>query len=311
MDEVAIPSWGLHISTHVSAHLRPEMKAVWEGLGPGFAFAPSYPRSGGFDVYVKDRCKDAESLHWQAVFDVFEDGVGQAMYEGFRELLAQEFAKYPDDDFGTARFQMSSQMRTYLAPSPTAVYANSVLPFTPCLSRDLWNLAAAIPLSVTSGKKMYLHLLKQHLPEALSVPVCSGGKLMGPRALAPGLWLRLRMDRLRDWCRYHRQRLARLPVVGPAFGRLGLVPHAEEEREELLDAVVRGADPGHPDLDADVVRRFQQARPPYSWPERLGRRILFYWQIWHCIMEGRLTARNTEAFLHEAMQKVPGEERGT
>jgi len=188
------------------------------------------------------------------------------------------------------------------------VYANAVLPFTPGLSRGLWNLAASIPLSVTSEKKLYLKMLKQHLPEALSVPVCSGGKLMGRRAFAPGLWLRARLDVSRCWCRYHWGRLPRLPVVGPTFGRLGLIPHAEHERNELLDAVVRNADPDHPDLDADTFRRLQQEEPPYSWTARLGRRMLFYWQAWRWIMEGRLTTWNAEAFLQEEMQRTP---RGT
>ena len=283
------------------------MHAVWEGLGPGFAFAPSYPRSGGFQVYIKDRCKDRTTLHWQAVFSTFSKIAGQAMYEGFRDLLARETGKYPNDDFGTARFQMSSQMRTFLAPSPVAVYANMVLPYTPALSKSLWNLAAAIPLSVTAGKKLYLRVLEQHFPEALSVPICSGGKLISRQAFTPGLWLRGNWDVVRHWCRYHWKRLPRLPFAGSSLGRLGLNRDADHTPDDLLDAVVRRAEADHPDLDADAVRRLQQAKPPYTWPVRLGRRMLFYWQIWRFIMQGRLTASNAETFLQEDVPKTSGD----
>ena len=113
MNEVVMPSMRLYISPFVAEGIRPEMKAVWEGLGPGFAFAPSYPLSGGFKVYLKDRCKDIESLHWQAAQSTFSPQLGHDMYDSFRALLKREMGKHPDDDFGTARFQMESQMRRF------------------------------------------------------------------------------------------------------------------------------------------------------------------------------------------------------
>ena len=267
--------------------------------GHGTYHAATYPLSGGFAVYLQDRCKDRDSLHWQVALSVFSDGVGQAMYEGFKQLLGHEIGKYTDDDFGTARFQMCSQMRTFLALPPVAVYANAVLPFTPGLSRGLWNLAASIPLSVTLDKKLYLRLFTQHLPEAIRVPICTGGNLVNHRAFAPALWTREKLDSLRHQCRYYWQRLPRLPVVGPTFGKLGLIPQAEKERNELLDTVIRLIPPDHPDLNADTVRRLQKAEPPYDWTARVGRRMLFYWQTWRWIMENRLTTWNAETFLQE------------
>ena len=301
MNEVATQSMVLRMSPHVSEHIRPEMEAVWEGLGPGFAFAPSYPLSGGFATYLKDRCKDRDSPHWQAAFSVFSDSMGQAMYEAFRDLLRREMAKYTDDDFGTARFQMATQMRRFLALAPLAVYSNAVLPFTPCLSKDLWDLAAAIPLSVTSQKKLYIQLYKDHLPEAMAVPVCSGGKLVGPTGFAPALWARSRLKSLGGWSRYHWGRLPRLPIIGPAIDGMGLSRHGTKNRNVLFDAVVRHAHPDHPDLNPDRIRALQEESPPYSWPARLGRRMLFYWQTWRWILEGRLTTWNAETFMDQEL----------
>jgi hypothetical protein len=90
--------------------------------------------------------------------------------------------------------------------------------------------------------------------------------------------------------------MPKLPGIGPAMGRLGMITQAESEHNALLDAVVQQIIPEHGDLNAETVRRFQQASPPYDWPTRLGRRMLFYWQTWRWVMEGRLTMESAETF---------------
>jgi hypothetical protein len=299
MAEVTIPSMVLYMSTNVAAALKPEMKAVWEGLGPGFVFAPSYPKSGGFKTYLKDRCKDRDTLHWQAVFSTFSGATGQAMYEEFHQALTREMKKYPDDDFGTARFQMSTQMRRFLASNPLTVYANTVLPFTPGLSKDIWNLAGRIPLHVTSGMKLYMQLFKEYLPEAIRIPVCSGGKLFSAKPFAPELRWQAMRNQFGHGARYHFQRLPRLPVIGHLLEKSGLVSLPEREYNALFDAVVQKVSPDNLDLDSNEVLRLQRARPPLDWRTRLGRRLLFYWQVWNWVMEGSLTTWSAESFFQK------------
>ena len=297
INEVMIPSMVLYMSPHVFDHIQPEMKAVWEGLGPGFVFAPSYPVPGGFASYKKDRCLNLDSLQWQAALSIFSTETGQGMYENYKDLLNAEIAKYPDDDFGTARFQMANQMRNYLAPSPLTVYASKVLPFTPGLSKELWNLAGSIPLSVMANMKLYKKVFKDYLPEAFSVPVCSGAKLISSKKYAPELWARRRFNALGHKAKYYWQRLPRLPVVGSLIEKSGIIPPQEREENPLFDAVVRAISPDHPELNADTVKMLQAALPPYSWSARLGRRFLFYWQVWQWVMQGKLTTGNADSFL--------------
>jgi hypothetical protein len=179
-----------------------------------------------------------------------------------------------------------------------------VLPFTPGLSKEIWNLAGKIPLSVTSGMKLYMQVFKEHLPEAMTVPICSGGKLMSANSFAPELWLQARRNEFGRWSRYHWQRLPSLPVIGPVLEKSGLVSLAEREHNVLFDAVVQMISPDHPDLNADAVRRLQRAQPPFDWETRLGRRFLFYWQVWRWVMKGRLTTWNAETFMqHDLLGK--------
>lgn len=299
IDEVSVQSLVGHMVIYVAEYLKPEMGAVWEGLGPGFAFAPAYPLTGGFSTYLKDRCRDIDTQQWQAVQSVFSKPVWQAMYENFRELLINEISQFSDDDFGTARFQMANQMRYYLANNPATVYAHTALPFTPALSKDLWNLAGSIPLSVTSDMKLYFKLYADYLPEALNVPFCSGGRGISHKAFTPVLDAEARLSSLASSIRYHWKRLPRTPGLGPMLNKLGLTPNVRSEYNPLIEEVIQRIPPDHPSLNADSVLRLQKDEPPYSWPSRLCRRTLFYWQIWQCVMEGKLTAGNATTFLKQ------------
>jgi len=74
----------------------------------------------------------------------------------------------------------------------------------------------------------------------------------------------------------------------------------------LIDLVVERVNPDHSEINADVVRVLQTKKPPYDWPSRLGRRFLFYWQVWRWIMEGRLTAANADSFYQQLSFKSDG-----
>ncbi|MBN2212136.1 MAG: hypothetical protein JW709_12130 [Sedimentisphaerales bacterium] len=297
MNEIAIPSMNLYITPHVAHHIQSSMTSAWEGLGPGFAFAPAYPLPGGFATYQADRCKDRDSLHWQTIFSIFADGLGQAMYDDFRQAFTDDISQYADDDFGVAKFQMSSQMRRGLSISPLMVYANRVLPFTPCLSKAMWNLAAQIPRGVTAHHQLYLKIFAEFFPEASSVPFCSGSKFFSYRSFTPDLWAWKKLGQALGKCRYYGRRLGRTPLIGSVLRGMGVKSSDNKWTNDLLDTVIRQVSPDDTDLNADTVRCLQQKTPPFTWSTRLARRMLFYRQMWLWIMEGRLTPKNLDTLL--------------
>jgi len=297
MNEVAIPSMNLYITPHVAHHVQSSMQSVWEGLGPGFAFAPAYPLPGGFATYQADRCKDRDSLHWQTVFSIFAPGWGETMYDDFRRVFTEDMSQYPDDDFGVAKFQMSSQMRRGLSISPLMVYANRVLPFTPCLSKAMWDLAAQIPRSVTAHHQLYLKLFAEYFPEAGSVPFCSGCKFFSYRSFTPDLWAWKKLGQAWEKGRYYKRRLDRTPVMGPVLRRLGVESSDNKWTNDLLDTVIRQVSPDDADLNADAVSSLQKQTPPFTWTTRLARNMLFYRQIWLWMMQGKLTPKHFDMLL--------------
>jgi hypothetical protein len=298
MSEVAVPCMKLFI-TKISQYIRPEMKAVWEGVGPGFGFAPAYPYPGAFDEYLKNRCRPTTSLHWNAARYVFSPAMAGRMETEFTELLKTEIGHYANDEFGVARFQMDTQMRRRLGLNPTKVYANHVLPFTPCVSKEFWNVAARIPHTVTASQQLYLKLFRDHFPQAHRVPFCSGGTLYGSRRFTPGLWSVRMASSLEKQISYYWSRTPRLPVAGAAFKSLGAGQDRRIGRHNLMDRVIQRIDPDQEDLDATGVAAVKAARPPYDWNVRLGRSLLFYWQTWRWDMEGQLSTWNADSFLHQ------------
>jgi hypothetical protein len=290
MSDAAFPTLRLFIA-RVWRYLRPGMGAIWEGLGPGFGFSSPYPRPGGFDVYLEDRCKSGDCLLWQAVRSTFARKLADEMYGEFHEVLQEELDKYSDDEFGVAHFQVNNQMRCRMAVNPTKVYTNIVAPFTPGLSKAYWDGVGSIPHHITAGGKLYLDLLLQHFPEAVRVPICSGGKFYTHKAFTPVLWTTKALARARQrFCYY--------------YGRLRRLGGSEQSRTSgmnpLVSQVLKTIEADHPDLNAEAVHALARSKPPYDWHQVLARNILFYWQTWRWTMEGRLSTRNTVSFLeHE------------
>ena len=54
------------------------------------------------------------------------------------------------------------------------------------------------------------------------------------------------------------------------------------------DRALSQVDVDHPDLDGDGIRWLRQQGPPYDAATRRARQLLFHWQAWRWIMEGRL-----------------------
>lgn len=295
MNEVAIPSLDLFIAK-VWQFLRPEIHAVWEGVMPGYGFAPPYPAPGGFSGYRSGRVKPADSLAWQIAMKTFAKPDSGSMHEEFELLLQEEIDSYADDEFGVNQFQLNNQMRRRLGINPCQVLANYVLPFTPCISKDFWNIAGALPLSVRGDKKLYKYLLKEYFPDALKVPVCSGGELYSPRAIAPLLLLKEQKESFNKRLNYYMKRLPRLPLVRNISRKMSRSIGADINQNLLVANVVRSINPEHPEVNADMVRIVQDDENSQEWPVKLSRSMLFYWQVWHWVMEGRLTTWNADSF---------------
>jgi hypothetical protein len=225
------------------------------------------------------------------------------MKEDFVELLGEETARYPNDEFGVTRFQVNNRMRRCISLDPTKVYANYVLPFIPCVSRKFWNLAAKIPRTVTVHKQLHIKLFKEHFPEAMRLPFCSGGSLYSPHTFTPRLWALATTSMLHKRGMYYWHRLGRLPVAGRLLLRLGAGANRRGEANRLVEQIVQIINPEHEDLNSDAVKAIRRMRPPYDWKTRIARNLLFYWQVWRWVMEAQLTTWNAETFLQQESEQ--------
>ena len=272
MNDVATPSLQLFIA-QVSAHVLPEMGAVWEGVGPGFALAFPHIPSPDLPVYLKHRCQASGSPAWQAAGKLFARH--RDIHDAFQETLAAAVAACPNGDCGLLQFEARHQMRNRMAHNPLKVYANDVLCFTPGIGKEFWSLAASIPYREKWGFKLYREIFRRHFPEAMKTPFCSMGQLY-------------RGGRLPDASYYAAQFFpppgARL--VANALKRLGW---DRSRHAAVVERVISRVDPDHPDLCHDLVAAIKRRQVPHDQVTNHARLLLFYWQVWRWVMEGALS----------------------
>jgi hypothetical protein len=281
MNEVATASLGLGIA-QVSAFIRPDMQAVWEGVFPGYTLVPPHQPPGGFEAYLRQECVLWDSHKWQAAARVFARPLVEQMYEAFRQCLDAEKARYPDDGFGVSQFVIRNRTRNRTAPNPLQVYANHVLPFTPGITKEFWELVAPIPFEAKADFKLYLDLYQRHFPAVHAVPYWSGGKLVKGTGFDP-----------RYYVHQYVSTALRHRYVSSALRRLGL-RYQRRHPSALVARAIALVDEDHPDLNAPAVQLLKRDVDARDWISRSAREVLFYWQTWRWIMEGRLNIKRMD-----------------
>jgi hypothetical protein len=283
MNEVTTPSLSLFIA-RLAAHFKPEMQAIWEGVGPGNSLYPCTQTAGGFENYFQFTFPKRDSIIWRAAARVFAPSLVEQMYQGVKEGLGQEGTKYPNDEYGVRYFIMLSRVRNRAAANPFKVYANTVLPFTPGLSKDFLNDVISIPFHLKYNLAVYLKIFKNHFPEAMKIPWCSGGILIKPNG---------KMNPVHRLYTYVTQlglleSIKKYPLAESLARRLGKQPQIGKENS-LVCQTIALVNPGHSDLNADGIRRLQSELAASDSLTRSARALLFYWQVWRWIMNGQLT----------------------
>ena len=283
MNEVTTPSLSLFIA-RLAAHFKPEMQAIWEGVGPGNSLYPCAQTPGGFENYFQFTFPERDSIIWRAAAGVFAPSLVEQMYEGVKKCLDQEGTKYPDDEYGVRYFIMLSRVRNRAAANPFKVYANTVLPFTPGLSKDFLNYVISIPFHLKYNLAVYLKIFRDHFPEAMKVPWCSGGMLIKPNGkINPIHRLYMYIEKIGLL-----ESIRKYPLAESVARKLGKQPQIRKENS-LVKQTIALVNPGHSDLNADGIRMLQSGFSASDPVTRSARALLFYWQIWRWIMNGQLT----------------------
>lgn len=283
MNEVTTPSLNLFIA-QLAAHFKPEMQAIWEGVGPGNSLYPAAQRPGGFKNHFQFTFPKPDSIIWRAAASVFAPSLVEQMYRGVRECLDHESMKYPDDEYGVRYFLMLSRVRNRLAANPFKVYANTVLPFTPGLSKDFQNYAISIPIHLKYNNAVYFKIFRDHFPEAMKVPWCSVGMLIKPNGkINPIHKLYMYIQKLGLL-----ESIKKYPLAESVARKLGKQPQIGKENS-LVRQTIALVNPGHSDLNADGIRMLQSEFSASDPIIRNAHALLFYWQIWRWIMDGQLT----------------------
>jgi hypothetical protein len=283
MNEVATTSFGLFIA-QVASSIKGRTEAVWEGVASNYTLRTPHQEGGGFEPFFRTQTAALAPDLWRALRAVFARGIVDDMDAGLRACMRRTREAYPDDAFGVAEFVARSRMRRRTGPNPLKVYANDLLPLTPGLSKEFWEMTAGLPFEVKAEGRLTLELFRRHFPQLARIPFCSDGRLYPG---SPGVDPRFALLQLRA-------RLMDHYYVAAVARRLGLRPATAGGPALLLERVLARVDPSHPDLSADTVRPLIAAGASADPVTRAARRWLFYWQMWRWVMEGDIHRRRAE-----------------
>lgn len=268
LSELANPSIGLFIA-RVSAFVRPEHGALWEGLAPNaMQRSERNPEHGGFAAYLPRACRGESSAAWRGVRAVFAPDWVREMEERFGELLREEVARYRDDEFGVFEFSVRNRTRNRLGTNPFKVFGVDALPFTPGITRDFYERMYSLSGRLRGVTALRARIMRERMPEALDVPFCSGGKLI---SVTPGLHPSLRLARVRA-------RLLKPWLVRRVLERTGLHRPFAFDLETVKRDLLASVDLDDPRLNRVAARDIADRQGTGNVADRASEQ-LFYWHV--------------------------------
>jgi hypothetical protein len=278
-NEVATPSLNVFIA-QLASELANRAEAVWEGVAPNYTFRTVRQETGGFTEFFAKKTAAFGPHIWYALRRVFAPAFSEAMEQALQELMQRAPTMYSNDEYGVTEFVTRSRMLNRTGPNPLKVYANDVMPFSPGLSKNLWEATGGIPFKVKADFALYKKVFRDHFPELRTLPFCSAGEL---HTTTDAFNPEISKIKLRGWL-MSKYKLSR------AIRGLGLRPPVVNRNPMLRQRVLERVDAGHPDLNHDGVVAILGSDPnvPY---QSLGQSWLFYWQMWRWVMDGSLKTR--------------------
>jgi len=278
-NEIATPSLYLFVA-NVSSFVDQQISAVWEGVTLGYILTGTHYGTENFEKYFQHNLKSLDSKRWQAAESVFSAPSIENMFRSFKERLDHEVAKYSDDCAGVNGYAISNWSRNRTALNPCQVYSNHALCFLPGMCREFMDIVGGLPYEMKKNGRLYNRIFNQYFSQVADIPVCSGGQFFMPSTKAMHQW-QLKAIKAGNRFRSHRMTQGLLRRVNKSS--------FEWDQSRLVDRVLERADLGHPDLNNDAVKEWRSWHK-YSYEKAL----LFYWQVWRWIMEGKIEEMKEE-----------------
>lgn len=280
MNDVSTPGRSLFISK-VAAHVGEGAGGVWEGFAPGYTI--SQLTAVSMEAYLGRKKVSASSGAWKKAERVFKRRFVEDMKQRLFEEVERERKLYGEDDYGVMRFIFRNRALNRTAINPLKVYANSVIPFMPGLSREFWNHMAAIPPLVLGDDRRYLfhRIFKEHYPKACRVPFCSEH---GVYALDSRHSPLIAAINALYGISYKWERRDRLPLVGKYLKR---IRNRVGEDLRMLDEIAPKAHDEEEVINSQSVLEITR-RDEVDTEERDALSLYFYWTLWNRVMSGSL-----------------------
>jgi hypothetical protein len=282
MNDVTTPGKSLHIS-NVAGHVTSLKGAVWEGFAPGYTVTQLTDNNMESFLAKKNLAKDSD--RWRIASKIFTRDFCDLMNNEIAIAVQKEREMFGEDDYGVMRFVFKNRALNRTGPNPLKVYANTVIPFMPGLSKKYWNYISSIPPLIidTRGMALYRLLFKEHYPLACSVPFCSEKGLFSVKNRTS-----MFIDVINSLYRmkYYYDRRHKIPFWGKFVSKKY---RQEKERDAFCNTNKSALDKGY--LNPKTLKK--ASINEFVSPNRKKELDLYYyWSVWEMVMNGTLTPEN-------------------
>ena len=298
MNDVASPGLGLFISK-VAGHVLRLSGSIWEGWTSG-NIATNFIYNNIVD-YLRSEWK-IDGRIWGAAENIFTNDFLEQLRSGLDENIQSEISLYGNDDYGLKKFFIKNRALNRTIPNPLKVYSNTVIPFMPGLSKELWDKVLSLSPYQESGQKILLtKIFKEVYPKALAVPFCNEKGLY----MANGRFnLAMELKNILYDISYKWERRHKIPHIGSLIGKKRIKPKVA--RKTFFDLVLNQAN--HLDftegyLDHSKISSLR-ALDVLTPTQHKSLNLLFYWVLWHLVMTGEIRSDNCAEWLTEAQESL-------
>ena len=243
-----------------------DSQPVWEGAIPNYTISTVMLRHADLDGQLASIVRDPSGRIWQAARALFNPEFIEAMQAHLATLPTWVKTQYSNDEFGAHQMMARSRLRRRTAAVPVSIYQQKAPVFLPGLSSDFLDASASISFEQRRQGGLYRRLYQHAYPDALSVPIISGGKILD---IDNAPWLRRRIRWQSQLAAFigRRPRLRRWLSPRPA------APNPLLSSDFLYN-------PADPLLRTDF--------DPARLADPVAAQLLFHWQSWRLLHQAKL-----------------------
>lgn len=289
LNDVSTPGGALFISK-VAGRIEDISGAIWEGFAPGQALTQL--TDSNMVNYLDRIGFKFNSEIWSTAELLFSDNFIDNMKKELSSVVLNEINSYGEDDYGVTRFVHRNRGLNRISQNPYKVYSNSVIPFSPGLSKKVWDITYSFPpFRLCKNKQILKKIFHTNCKKALNIPMCTEKGLYMP---SNRLSLYVFLANFLYEVEYKWERRHRAPFIGKYIWKKNDNENKSTEKD-LIEIVL--SEMKNCELFKTINSQKFYRNKPTNLLDKKSKLFVFYLVLWHLVMSGDVDQNECDSWL--------------